>query len=76
MSSLFVCILLCAFSCLVSDEHMIVKYVPDWFPGTTFKGIANGYRETMIETKDSPYYLVKEDVVCMKRICIQLLMLF
>lgn len=41
---------------------MLVKSLPDWFPGTAFKHIAQEWASTLTELTEKPYALVKQQM--------------
>ncbi|KAF9456686.1 cytochrome P450 [Collybia nuda] len=45
------------------DLLPILKYIPDWFPGATFKKTAKAWRQTMVQLRDEPYKSVKDQVL-------------
>jgi hypothetical protein len=43
---------------------LLVKHVPDWFPGTGFKRRARHGMKLSYEMVNAPFNTVKEDIVC------------
>lgn len=41
---------------------MVVKYLPDWFPGAEFKETARFYKKTLFEAAETPYAFVKHQI--------------
>ena len=39
-----------------------VRYLPDWFPGTSFKTVANGFKKSAVDFCDKPYQFVKRQM--------------
>lgn len=46
-----------------SDYFWTVKYIPDWFPGTSFKRVATEWRGVLDQTVDQPHAFVKQQMV-------------
>ncbi|TFY68080.1 hypothetical protein EVJ58_g1237 [Rhodofomes roseus] len=44
------------------DSHRTVKYIPGWFPGATFKRIAEDVRQTTLGLQNKLYDLAREQV--------------
>jgi len=44
------------------DVLPILRYIPDWFPGATFKKTAKAWRKTVEQLRDEPYNNVKDQV--------------
>lgn len=42
---------------------ILVKYLPEWFPGAGFKCKAREWRKTMVQVRDEPYKYVSDLVV-------------
>jgi hypothetical protein len=41
---------------------LIVRYLPDWFPGTGFKRTARQWKATLIDLTERPYAFVKHQM--------------
>lgn len=41
----------------------IVRHVPDWLPGTSFKQKAAKWRKTVEQLRDEPYETIKSQIV-------------
>lgn len=41
----------------------LVKYVPDWVPGTGWKSVVKERRRTLDRLRDYPYEVVKQQLV-------------
>ena len=46
-----------------TDDNILVKHVPEWFPGTGFKKKAREWRKLSEAMINEPYEMVKEKVV-------------
>ena len=42
----------------------LVRLMPEWFPGASFKRIAKEWRKTLYEMVEGPYQLVRKQTVC------------
>lgn len=47
----------------MSSSHTIVKYLPEWFPGASFKRSARISRESIAEWVEAPFEYVKKSMV-------------
>ena len=63
----------CVCAKTVTYEHLtgplIVRYVPDWFPGTGFKALAKETREKFKISVDGPFEYVKNAMKVRPRSC-------
>jgi len=41
---------------------VVVRYLPDWFPGTGFKRTAKQWRDTLTELTERPFAFVKHQI--------------
>lgn len=39
-----------------------VRYLPSWFPGTSFKTVANGFKKSAVDFCDRPCQFVKRQM--------------
>ena len=46
-----------------SVKQLIVKYVPEWFPGAGFQRLAAGWRRSMYNARDGPFDEAKNSYV-------------
>ena len=46
-----------------TDFSLIVKYVPEWFPGAGFQRLAAGWRRSMYNARDGPFDEAKNSYV-------------
>lgn len=46
-----------------TDDNILVKHVPEWFPGAGFKKKAREWRKLSEAMINEPYEMVKEKVV-------------
>ena len=48
----------------VASRVLLVRYLPDWFPGSGFHRDAKRWRKMVSETADTPHEFVLEHLVC------------
>ena len=45
------------------DMIPVLKYVPDWLPGASFKRMAKKWRRLALAMRDIPYESAKQEIV-------------
>jgi len=53
----------CPGSPLTGSEYHLVRHVPDWFPGTSWKRTAASWADTLARMADGPHQFVKDQMV-------------
>lgn len=60
---------------MIDDRRLtlmfLVKYVPSWIPGASFKRKANEWRKTAFRPRDIPFDWVENELVRTKSLVIQ-----
>ena len=45
--------------------YLLVRHLPEWFPGAGFKQIAKAWSKTRHDTVEGPFQFVKKQMVCL-----------